>query len=153
MLYECNSNEISLESEIEMLQNYISLEQIRYGKRLELSFNVTGDIKGKVIAPLLLLPFLENCFKHGTSKQIEQCWINMDLSIDKTILYLKLTNGSSDNTNQQQANDGIGLNNVQKRLNLLYPNAHKLKLIPGDGTFTVSLQLELNALHQIEQKI
>ena len=153
MLYECNVGAIPLESEIDMLRNYISLEQIRYGDRLEMSINITGDIKDKMIAPLLLLPFLENCFKHGASKQIGQCWINMDLAVEGNTLYLKLVNGSSNDGDEQQINEGIGLTNVQKRMNLLYPNAHKLKLIPGEDTFTVSLELELNSLKQIDQKV
>lgn len=153
MLYECNKNEIALENEIEMLRNYIGLEQIRYGKRLEFSLNVSGDTKGKLVAPLLLLPFLENCFKHGASKQLNHCWINMDLSAEENTLYMLLTNGKANNNDPQPANEGIGLSNVRKRLNLLYPNTHRLKLIPGEDTFTVSLQLELKSLERIEQTI
>jgi sensor histidine kinase YesM len=153
MLYECNKNEISLENEIEMLRNYIGLEQIRYGKRLEFSLNISGNTKGKLVAPLLLLPFLENCFKHGASKQLDHCWINMDLSAEENTLYLLLTNGNVNTNDRPPATEGIGLSNVRKRLNLLYPKAHHLKLIPGEDTFTVSLQLELKSLERIEQMI
>jgi LytS/YehU family sensor histidine kinase len=153
MLYDCSSLTISLESEIEMLRNYISLEQIRYGKRLELCFNVSGDTGGKVIAPLLLLPFVENCFKHGASKQIDLCWINMDLSVEENRLYFKLVNSNSNHDEQQQLNEGIGLSNVQRRMNLLYGGNHSLKLVAGEDTFTVSLQLELQSLKQIGQKV
>jgi len=99
------------------------------------------------------LPFLENCFKHGASKQIGQCWINMDLSVEGNTLYLKLVNGSSNDDGEQQLNEGIGLINVQKRMNLLYPNAHKLKTYCCEDVFTVSLQLELNSLKQLDQKV
>jgi len=154
MLHECNSMEISLGKEIEMLRNYIDLEQIRYGTRLELAFNISGNIDGKTIAPLLLLPFLENCFKHGSSKRIDQCWINVDLSVEGEFLYLKLTNGNS-NINEQapEVTEGFGLTNVKKRLNLLYPGAYSLKLISSEDSFTVSMKLELRSLKVIDKKM
>ncbi len=154
MLYECNNIEISLSQEVEMLRNYVDLEQIRYGPRLELAFNVSGNMKGRSIAPLLLLPFFENSFKHGSSKCIDQCWINVDLSVEGEFLYLKLTNSNPKfHEPLEQIIDGIGLTNVKKRLNLLYPDAYCLKLISGEDTFTVSMELELKSLKVIEKKM
>jgi hypothetical protein len=82
MIYESNTQRISLSREVELLKDYMSLEKMRYGDRLELSVNINGEIENYQIAPLLLLPFLENAFKHGTSKQIDQCWISLDLSLE-----------------------------------------------------------------------
>ncbi|MEO6347439.1 MAG: histidine kinase, partial [Aquaticitalea sp.] len=82
IIYESNSTTISLVKEINLLQQYIALEKLRYGDRLDMSMVVKGDLARFHIAPLLLLPFLENAFKHGASKQIDQCWISFDLAIN-----------------------------------------------------------------------
>lgn len=142
MLYECNTDEVPLEKELETINNYIKLEKMRYGDRLDISINYTGNFIDRSIAPLLLLPFLENSFKHGTSEQIEQCWISLDLHIANDTLEMKLINSRqhSDNNNTR----GIGLNNVRKRLDLLYPEAYSLKIIPDEEIFTVSLTIKLN---------
>jgi len=151
MLYECNQAGILLEKEIEIIRNYIGLEQIRYGERLELSFHVSGELHGYFIAPLLLLPFVENAFKHGASKQIDHSWINIDVSVEENKLYFKLSNGVAANRENAAGNKGIGLANVKKRLALLYPGKHNLKILEGEETFTVSLQLELGSLPSLEQ--
>ena len=143
MLYECNTDKVPLEKEIEIINNYIKLEKMRYGDRLDISVNYTGEIKNKMIAPLLLLPFLENSFKHGTSEQIEQCWISLDLNITGNIMSLKLIN--SRYLSNATTAGGIGLENVKKRLDLLYSGAYSLKIIPDEETFTVSLIIELNS--------
>jgi sensor histidine kinase YesM len=143
VLYECDVNDISLDKEIEMIRNFVELEQFRYGERLDLSLHVSGNTEAKRIAPLLLLPFVENCFKHGVSHQMEQCWINMDLSVEGNILYLKFTNSRMPSKQPSGHQDGIGLKNVKKRLDLLYGDAYVLKILPGDETFTVSLDIQL----------
>ncbi|MDP9047385.1 MAG: histidine kinase [Bacteroidota bacterium] len=143
MLYECDTNEILLEKEIEIINNYIKLEQIRYGKRLDISVNYTGDITGKMIAPLLLLPFFENCFKHGTSEQLEQCWISVDINVSGDDFNMKLTNSKHITDTASTNTGGIGLENVKKRLDLLYKAAHLLKLTPEEETYTVSLNIKL----------
>jgi len=142
MLYECKANEVLLEKEIEIMKNYIDLEKERYANRLEVSINVEGDIKGKYIAPLLILPFLENAFKHGTSEQLEKPWLNMDISVKQKMLRCKIAN--SKNEELLKTTGGIGIENVQKRLEYLYPGKHELKLGDEGHFFVVSLQLELN---------
>ncbi len=72
MLYDCKAAEVSLGKELEIMKNYIDLEKERYGNEIEISLSIEGDVKDKYIAPLLLLPFLENAFKHGTSEQLEK---------------------------------------------------------------------------------
>ena len=137
MLYECDATYVPLEKELEVINDYIKLEKIRYDERLDVSVTYSGELKNKMIAPLLLLPFLENSFKHGTSEQIEQCWISFDLNVTGNTMSLKLINSrylSNDLTTR-----GIGLENVKKRLDLLYGAAYSLKIIPDEETFTVSL--------------
>ncbi len=72
MLYDCKAEQVLLEKEIQVMKNYIDLEKERYGNKIQISLNIAGDLKGNYISPLLLLPFLENAFKHGTSDQLEK---------------------------------------------------------------------------------
>ncbi len=144
MLYECNADEVLLEKEIEVMKDYIELEQLRYDDRLEVSVNITGETKNRMIAPLLLLPFLENSFKHGTSEQIDQCWITMDLYIEGSQLKCKLINSKSASEKSGDYIGGIGLQNVQKRLELIYKDQFNLKMIAEEEVFIVSLTVELH---------
>jgi sensor histidine kinase YesM len=141
MLYDCKTNEVLLEKEIEIMKNYIDLEKERYGNRLEVSINIEGDMQNKYIAPLLLLPFLENAFKHGTSEQLDKPWLSMDIALKQNMLRSKIVN--SKNEIILPSEKGIGIKNVQKRLAYLYPGKHELKLIDEGNFFVVSLILEL----------
>src|SRR4030095_11884219 len=107
MLYDCKAEEVSLEKEIEIMKNYIDLEKERYGNKIEISWMVAGDTKDKYIAPLLLLPFLENAFKHGTSEQIEKPWLSVDISVNKQIIKCKIIN--SKNLHVAFNSNGIGV--------------------------------------------
>ncbi|MGM9511759.1 sensor histidine kinase [Larkinella sp. GY13] len=158
MLYDCNASEVLLEKEIAFMKNYIGLEQLRYGSRLDVSMNFHGNLQGIQMAPLLLIPFLENAFKHGTSEQLEQAWIFLDLSVDDQVLTFKLVNSrDADPFAPMEAGatsvgatsvgatsvGGIGLQNVRKRLELLYPGRYELKIQPEEETFLVDLTLRL----------
>ncbi len=142
MLYDCKANEVLLENEIEMMNNYIELEKERYGTRLEISVNIEGDICGQQITPLLILPFLENAFKHGASEQLEKPWLSLDISVKYNMLRCKVVN--SKNEMPFTTKKGIGIENVQKRLAYLFPGRHNLKLNDEGSFFVVSLILELD---------
>ena len=144
MIYESQTPTIPLSSEIGILQDYIELEKLRYDNRLDISMSFTGDIQHKVIPPLLLLPLIENSFKHGTSNQLDQCWISLDLHVEGNTMNLKLLN-SMDNETAPANNEhkGLGLQNVQRRLELLYPGKHTFQVIPEDDIFIVHLRVEL----------
>ena len=144
MLYECNASMVSLSKELEMMNHYVDLEKLRYGDRLDVSKIYSGEIEGKLIPPLLFLPLLENCFKHGTSKQIDQSWISIYLHVEDDILNLKLINSKVKNENLHIVPGGIGLHNVEKRLQLLYGEKYNLKLSPAEETFTLSLTIPIN---------
>jgi LytS/YehU family sensor histidine kinase len=141
MLYDCKGEEVLLEKEIEIMKNYIDLEKERYGNKIEISWDIEGDVKDKYIAPLLLLPFLENAFKHGTSEQLEKPWLSVDLSVRHNILKCKIAN--SKNEYIPFSKNGIGIQNVKKRLAFIYPARHELKLNDEGNFFVVSLLLEL----------
>jgi len=142
MLYDCRNNEVLLEKEIEVMKDYIDLERERYANKLEVSVNIEGDIKGRWIAPLLLLPFIENAFKHGTSEQLETPWLSLDLSVKQNILRCKILN--SKNESPAPGRPGIGIDNVKKRLSYLYPEHHELKMNDEGEFFVVSLMLDLS---------
>jgi LytS/YehU family sensor histidine kinase len=141
MLYDCKAEQVLLEKEIEVMKAYIDLEKERYANRLEISVNIEGDIKDKYIAPLLLLPFLENAFKHGTSEQLEKPWLSMDIVVKQNDLRCKIVN--SKNEFVAVSENGIGIQNVKKRLAFLYPDRHELKLSDEGDFFVVSLLLHL----------
>lgn len=141
MLYDCKSEEVRLEKEVEILKNYIGLERERYGNKIEISWSVEGEIKDKFISPLLMLPFLENAFKHGASEQIEKPWLGVDLSVTNDILKCKITN--SKNEYRLYNHNGIGINNVRKRLEFIYPEKHELKINDEGDFFVVSLMVNL----------
>ncbi|HET9746933.1 MAG TPA: histidine kinase [Chitinophagaceae bacterium] len=141
ILYDCKSNEVMLDREIEAMKNYIDLEKERYANRLEISINVEGDTKGRYIAPLLLLPFLENAFKHGTSEQLDKPWLSMDISVKQNTMWCKIVNSKNESVKINE--NGIGISNVRTRLSYLYPNNHELKLVDEGNFFVVSLVVEL----------
>lgn len=141
MLYDCKAEEVLLEKEIDVMKNYIDLEKERYGNSIEISWNIEGDVKDKYIAPLLLLPFLENAFKHGTSEQLEKPWLSLDIAVKKFTLKCKIVN--SKNESVLISEKGIGIQNVKKRLKFLYPDKHELKLSDEGEFYVVSLTVEL----------
>jgi sensor histidine kinase YesM len=143
MLYECRDDEVPLEKEIAILKKYAELEKLRYGDRIEIAFNCTGETNELMIAPLLLLPFVENSFKYGTSEQVDQSWISLNIHLDENRLEFHLSN--SRNSNLENKNGGgIGLSNVKKRLELIYNGKHELVIKDDDPElFVVKLKLGL----------
>lgn len=141
MLYDCKTDEVRLEKEIKIMKDYIDLERERYGNKIEISWSVEGEIKDKFIAPLLMLPFLENAFKHGTSEQIEKSWLSVDISVMHGTLKCKIAN--SKNEYVSQGANGIGITNVKKRLEFIYPGKYDLKINDEGDFFVVSMMLIL----------
>lgn len=143
MLYECDSNLVPLEKEIEMMKEYMGLEKIRMGDNLEMEIVVKGDARHKSIAPFLLLPFIENSFKHCNSMP-EKCWISMEIKIEENLYLVKLINGIPPEIALQPELYGNGLASIQKRLLLLYPNRHELKMNAEEEVFLVNLKIQLD---------
>jgi len=144
MLYEAEEDKVSLEKEIEYLQSYIDLQQQRFGKNVEVnvSFEKVDDIYE--IEPMLLIPFVENAFKHGTG-MIEKALITIHLKAEKNILYFTVQNKYDPSSVEiKDKTSGIGLTNVKRRLNLLYGNKQHLLIAQKNNVFVVSLQLNLN---------
>ncbi|MTI20645.1 sensor histidine kinase, partial [Fulvivirga sp. RKSG066] len=146
MLYECNTDRVPLKKEIELLENYVSLEKLRYGDHLDISFKIRGNVNGKMIAPMLILPFVENSFKHGVSGETDEAWVSINLAIKDETLTLKVDNSKSGlvTKDEQQYKEGIGLTNVKRRLELLYEDKYDLKIMDTDESYLVVLKLDIN---------
>lgn len=150
-VYELNDKAVALEKEINYLSNYISLQQMRFDKRLQLSFSITGIIENKFIEPFLMLPFIENSFKYCMNDELADGWITIFISIKEDWLTLKIENSLPQKINIDEhqsfsANKGFGLINVKRRLELLYPDNHVLKISEADSSFFVSLKIKLYAV-------
>ncbi|MDP5171994.1 MAG: histidine kinase [Bacteroidia bacterium] len=147
MLFEANAGKVGLALEIETIHNYIALERIRYGQSLDLFFEVTGKVEEVEIAPMLLLPFVENSFKHGVSDEVEEKWISANLSVKGEVLQFKVENSRSprpDDARPLAYTGGIGLKNVQRRLELIYPDRHELKIFEEEDSYLITLKINLN---------
>jgi len=146
MLYECNAPRVPLEKELDLLQDYMALEKIRYRNELKVDFDVQGRTSGKLIAPLLLIPFVENGFKHGLSKQIKNPWINITMEVEDYLLHFKVENSKPDNDSIDETGytEGIGLRNVRQRLDLIYGDDYTLEVNNSKEVFSISLMVRLD---------
>jgi sensor histidine kinase YesM len=151
VLYECKADEVLLSKEISIIKDYVALESERYGERLDVSFNFSDDIENKMIAPMLFQPFIENAFKHGTSEQLGKVWMSIDLSVKDNQLYFKIINSCETTAVDTSEKFGVGIENVKKRLELLYPENFKLQYGIEDDVYIVSLSLELKAVKTEER--
>lgn len=145
MIYDCNTPTVLLTREIEFLRNYIDLETVRYGSRLQVSVDIRGDIFTKTVAPLLLIPFVENAFKHGSANQLGQSYIHLTINSIDNQLRFRIANSLTPDS-RPGLSGGIGLTNVRKRLELLYPDGHSLTIQPEPTRFVVDLTLDLARL-------
>ncbi|HEY9363474.1 MAG TPA: histidine kinase [Chitinophagaceae bacterium] len=143
MLYECDAPKVKLEKELVMLKEYISLEKIRQGENLEITFQIKGNLNGQFISPLLLLPFIDNSLSYSNNKLIEQAWVNLDITIEENNLAMKLINGMPAGINAESWKNEERFANVQKRLHLLYPGSHDLKINMEQELLVVQLNLKL----------
>ncbi len=145
ILYGCNEKFVPLANEIKLLNNYIALEKLRYGKRLKINFEYEAGNEAN-IAPLLLLTFLENAFKHGVRQETNKAFINIKLKVSNETIYFQIENTkpllSSETNNQKRIS--IGLPNIKKQLNILYPNNYVLELNDNEQKFSANLNLITN---------
>lgn len=145
VLYESDSRQVVLSQEVEYLRNYIELQTVRFGEDVTIDFQASGQLQDQIIEPMLLIPFVENAFKHGVG-MIEDPFIHIYLSCDQNQLNFQVQNKIT--PEQPEARDrqsGIGLKNVKRRLELLYPNLHELAINNQQDLFTVTLQLTLKS--------
>lgn len=143
-LHESKQNIVSLTSEILYIRNYIELQKSRYGDKLDASINIYDNINDLFIAPLLLLPLVENSFKHGIANSIKQSWIRVDVSRQSDNFSIKIENTIEEKISPDIRNGGIGLKNVQKRLQLIYPDKHEFRIIEESHSYLVVLKIPID---------
>ncbi len=144
IIYDSDVDLISLEKEVEMVNNYIELQNLRTQKDNKIEFETVGEIKGKKIAPLIFLPFVENSFKHGLKGGAKNTFVKIKLEVSGKVLHFEIENSKgkpSELINSKYK--GIGVENVRKRLELIYPEQHTLKISDNEQTFKVLLQVQL----------
>ena len=144
MLYETGEDKVPLSMEIEYLQSYIDLQRQRFGKNMPIFVSMDEPEGAYEIEPMLLIPFVENAFKHGAG-MIDQRAIHVDLHVKDGVLYFGVKNKyNADSAEVKDKGSGIGLTNVKRRLNLLYPSGHSLQIMQDQGWFRVLLKLNLH---------
>ena len=156
-LYECNEHEIPLKQELTYLENYIELEKLRQNTdNLEITVQLERhNSRNLTIAPFVLIPFIENAFKHVPQLKDQQNWIKMDLRFDHHQLHFTISNSIHVNAELSQQliqYRGIGLKNVQRRLDLIYPGEHELTIRQDDNQFQVTLYLGLHE-HKVSERM
>lgn len=147
MLYETKVKRLSLEKEILCIQNYLDLERIRSGEKLEIEMEISGEIENKTIAPMLILSFVENAFKHGVNKNIRPVTIKINFNIEGDFLYFSITNPKPaiiEFNKRTKPSGGIGLENVKKRLALGYKSTeYNLNIKDQKDIFVVELKIKV----------
>lgn len=143
-LYECNTATISIEKEISYIRNYVSLQQIRKPENLSIQLEISDEVKGITVAPLVLIAFIENSFKYVSNYDDKLNEVKISLALSNKQLFFKTFN-TKENINGRKAIDhgGIGIANVKRRLELLYPGKHALSIQNSERSFEVTLNLEV----------
>lgn len=140
VIYEAGKEWVPLEMEMNYLRDYIALQQMRFGHTVSLTFTVTGSAQGKHIAPLILIPFVENAFKHGVNPE-EDSIIRIAVTIENNALSLQVFNHKVHVKHYEAGGGGIGLDNTRKRLHIIYPGQHALSIADAATDYTVLLIL------------
>lgn len=142
MFTDCSGQRIALAKEVEMVRTYIDLARSRFNERIDIQVTIDGNFENQSIAPLIFLPFVENSFKYGANEMLEHAWISIDLTLVNNVLKFKISNGKPSGI--QTVSSGVGLRNVKKRLQMLYPEAHELRITEDDDSFIVVLTIQLD---------
>lgn len=142
VLYEGQNDEISLRKEVEFINNYIELVKLRYAGRVPIETDIETINEPYSIIPLVLIPLVENAFKHGPDRSRNGAWVNISLRLDDDTLFLSVSNGVNNNA-EKPLFGGVGLPNMKRRLQLHYPERHSLNIKETDNSFAVDLIIKL----------
>ena len=142
MLYETNGQYIAIEQELKIIDNYIALERLRYDESLRINFNHDIEDPRQSVPPLLLIPLVENAFKHGVSETRNEPFIEIHLSVRKRILTFVVRNSTDRYDDRHHIKENIGLSNLRRQLQLLFTD-YDLMVQPSDGAFTATLRINL----------
>ena len=142
VLYETHENETELSKEIDQIKSYMELQKIRTDNPHYVNFSIKGELKDQKIAPMIFIPFVENAFKHCKNKSIENA-INIEFEISKESIKMICKNYYEAKQLEIIKNEGLGIETIKQRLNLLYPKNHQLVIDKTENWFNVSLSIQL----------
>ncbi|MBC7949017.1 MAG: histidine kinase [Chitinophagaceae bacterium] len=142
VIYDCRHDRVPVEKELRFINSYIELEKLRYDNSASITLEVTGEADGKQISPLLLIQFIENAFKHGLEQYKKNSYLRICIAIENGHLRYESVNSISDGTASTAG--GVGLANVRKRLEIIYPAKHELHIDSDSGEYKLQLTLQLN---------
>lgn len=144
VLESASKKYISLDKEIEYLENYIEFEKLRLSVPNNITFSVNSDVKDKMIAPMLLIPFVENSFKHGINSEMKEFNLKIVTQVINNSFIFNIENSIPNNESIDLQKLGFGLENIKRRLVLIYPDSHHLEISKNKMYFSVTLELKLN---------
>lgn len=149
VLYDAGTTHVPLQQEINFLSDYVGLEKVRHEVGSRIQLRVQGDAQALLITPLILVTFVENAFKHGLNATIQEAWVTIDIRIEGNTLYFQAQNSKPSGPPRIRKNPlphvgGIGLANTERRLQLLYPDKHKLQIQETPSIYTVDLMIILH---------
>jgi sensor histidine kinase YesM len=153
MLYECQQTFVPVEKEVKMIKDYMTLEKIRMEHHLEMDVSIKGESYGRMIAPLILLPFIENVFSVCNREKIEKFWINLDVQMTENSFCMKLINGTSIDSEALVEESSNRLSNIQRRLEIVYPGSYELKITPGVEMIMTSLTIRWKEVTEAKTKM
>ncbi len=142
VIYDSSGERVGVDAEVRLIRNYIELQQFRVGRESNISFTTEGSGQGLVLAPMLLLPLVENGFKHGIKGDIRKTFLKILLKIEENDLFFTIANNKGTASEEgERPGSGVGLENIRNRLQLIYPDTHELDIEETDDLFQVSLTL------------
>jgi two-component system, LytTR family, sensor kinase len=141
VLTEAKNDSVPLEKEMQFINDYIELQKIRTTNKTSVGFTIVGDITGKQISPMILLPFTENAFKYGVSTR-ELSPINILIESHSDHIHFKIRNNKHSGVKNNLLNTGIGISNTRRRLDLLYPGKYELDIEDVPSSYTVNLNIK-----------
>ena len=142
--YESEKDRVSLEDELKQIKNFIQLQFLKDDDHENITVDISEQTGNCQIAPMLLLPFIENSFKHSNVENKETGWIKIKIDVVDNHLKLDLSNSAVISSGKKDGIGGVGMENVKKRLTLIYPDKHKLNIHQNTDTYRVLLDLTLN---------
>jgi LytS/YehU family sensor histidine kinase len=148
VIYDGKQKKVALAKEVSYIQNYLDLERLRFGNKLKTTFQVKGQVQNQKISPLLMLPFLENSFKHGVGDGVNEIRIDIGLEINDNNVVFKVKNQNFNQLNNSNpgpyhhiGHNGVGIKNIKRRLNLIYGSQYQLDINDRSDFYTVTLNI------------
>lgn len=143
MLYECNDKKVPLSKEIVYLENFVDLKLLKDSRGMKVVIDLQGHDSQLQIAPMLLIPFVENAFKHSHVEDLENGWIKIELTVKGSKINFQVVNSSPPKSYKKDSVGGIGLPNVKRQLSLIYPKKHQLNIQSDEAIYSVNLEIDL----------